>query len=181
MGMDPDAADDRDLARAFLRGEEAAFRALYGRHAPSLHLFVLRVLGGSARDAEDALQETWLRAAERLTSFRWESSLRTWLSGIALNRCRELLRARSRDGEAPGEPPEPRSSAPAEEDRIDLERAVRALPDGYRMVFVLHDVEGRTHEEIGRLLGVEAATSKSQLSRARARLRERLAGRAEAP
>jgi len=171
-----DDATDRDLASAFLaRGDERSFRALYARHAPALHLFALRFLGGRVAAAEDALQETWIRAAGRLGGFRWGSTLRTWLTGIAVNCCRECLRAeRGRDGLE--DTPEP-SHETRDDLRVDLEAALRALPDGCRTVLVLHDVEGYTHEEIGRLLEIDAGTSKSQLFRARAKVRERLAGR----
>src|SRR5262245_34261666 len=90
-------ADDRMLAEAVLRrGEESAFRELYRRHTPALYQLALRMLGGSEADAQDVIQETWVRATTRLGGFRWESSFRTWLIGIGLNRARELLRRRSR-------------------------------------------------------------------------------------
>lgn len=138
-----------------------------------MYLLVLRLLGRSGRHAEDVVQETWVRAASALGSFGWRSSLRTWLLGIAVNCCREVLRSASRDPASAGHP---EAGAPAADpgsppsqgpERIDLERAIRELPDGYREVFILHDVEGLTHEEIGDRLGIGAGTSKSQLSRAR--------------
>jgi RNA polymerase sigma-70 factor (ECF subfamily) len=104
--------------------------------------------------------------------------LSTWLGGIAINCARELWReGRGRDeahDEERDEVPVARGSPAGPEDRIDLERAIERLPQGYRQVFVLHDVEGYTHEEIGGLLGIEAGTSKSQLSHARRRLRSAL-------
>ena len=166
--------DDRRLAGLFLdRGDEAAFRAIYRRHAPGLNSLLLRLCRGNKSEAEEALQECWLRAVEGLASFRWESSLRTWIRAIAVNCARE----RRRRG-LPEEAVETDEiSAPAIETAIhpiDLERAISELPDGFRDVFVLHDVEGHTHEEIGRMLGIAAGTSKSQLSRARAALRAQL-------
>ena len=165
---------DESLVAEFLsRRDEEAFRALYRRHSPRLWLVILRLLGGRDAEAQDALQDTWIRAAARLPEFRWEARLSTWLTGIAVNRCREAWRG---DRRAPRETElaeEPRAEAAASE-RLDLERAVRALPDGFRAVLVLHDVEGYTHDEIARLLAIDAGTSKSQLSRARARLRETL-------
>jgi RNA polymerase sigma-70 factor (ECF subfamily) len=122
-----------------------------------------------------------------MASFGWRSALSTWLGGIAINCARELWREGRAWGEttldeqwsglsvSPGAP----SNA---EERIDLERAIERLPHGYRQVFVLHDVEGYTHEEIAGLLGIDAGTSKSQLSHARRRLRAALeppAGRTE--
>ena len=175
--------DDRALAEALLlRGEERAFRELYRRHTPALYPVVLRMLGGHEADAQDVLQETWVRASLKLSSFRWESSLRTWLTGIALNRARELLRRRSRrpTSELDGVP-EPAVPPSRDGDRIDLERAIATLPDGSRTVLVLHDIEGFTHEEIGRHLKISAGTSKSQLFAARRALRARLQRRQELP
>ena len=128
------------------------------------------------------MQETWVRAARRLASFRWESALPTWLVSIAMNCERERRRAAGRwtaiedvEGSTTGIVGDALATAPpARVEPIDLARAIDDLPDGYRRVLVLHDVEGYTHEEIGRLLGVEAGTSKSQLHRARARVRARL-------
>jgi len=166
-------ADERALCQAVVgAGEERAFRELYRRHTPALYQLVLRMLGGSQPDAEDVVQETWIRAVRRLDGFRWESSLRTWLSAIALNFARETLRKRGRaplaalpDGfELPAKPR-------PDGDRIDLERAIARLPDGYRSVLVLHDVEGYTHEEISRHLDIAVGTSKSQLFDARRAMR----------
>jgi len=177
-----DEASDRELVADFLSGrDEAAFRRLYAAHAPRLFLFLLRLSGGRRAEAEELLQETWIRAAERLGSFRWESKLATWLHGIAWNARREAFRAR---GPIEAPLPEesmaalPGSSGSAGEARLDLERALRDLPGGYREVLLLHDVEGYTHEEIGILLGISPGTSKSQLSRGRALLRRRLSGSA---
>jgi RNA polymerase sigma-70 factor (ECF subfamily) len=157
--------------------DQAAFRALFQRHTPAMYLLVLRLLGRSGRHAEDVVQETWVRAASALGGFSWRSSLRTWLLGIAVNCCREVLRTASRDVASGGTPAADRGSPPSQgPERIDLERAIRELPDGYREVFILHDVEGLTHEEIGGQLGIDAGTSKSQLSRARRALRAYWAG-----
>jgi len=169
---------DRDLATAVVRlGDEAAFRQLYRRHTPALYRLALRLGGGDEPWAEELVQRSWIRAVERLGTFGWRSALSTWLGGIAINCARELWReGRGRD-EVLDEEQEriaSRESQAGPEDRLDLERAIERLPDGYRLVFVLHDVEGYTHEEIGGLLGIEAGTSKSQLSHARRRLRASL-------
>jgi RNA polymerase sigma-70 factor (ECF subfamily) len=171
-------SDDRGLADAVARsGDETAFRALYRRHTPALYRLALRLGGGDGPWAEEVVQRAWIRAVEGLSSFAWRSSLSSWLGGIAINCARELWReARTRSETALAEESPvaaPRSLAP--EERVDLERAIERLPAGYREVFVLHDVEGYTHEEIGGLLGIESGTSKSQLSRARQRLRAALA------
>jgi RNA polymerase sigma-70 factor (ECF subfamily) len=167
---------DRLLADRVRRdGDEAAFRMLYRRYTPGLYRFVLRLLGGNEFDAEDVVQQTWLKAVEGLGRFRWEASFRTWLHGIALNCCRGLFRKKDarwlalEDG-----PPIPGPSDHPHE-RMDLEAALTRLPPGYRTVILLHDVEGFTHEEIGARLRISANTSKSQLSRGRKMLRSLLA------
>ena len=167
---------DRVLAdRVLTTGDEAAFRELYRAHTPRLYSFVLRILGGDERDAEDAVQETWIRAVEGLGSFRWEARFGTWLVGIGLNVSRNHIRRRTRRREV-GEDAAP---APArrrpDDERIDLERALGLLPPGQREVVVLHDVEGWKHREIGDRLGISEGTSKSQLFAARRALRTVLA------
>ena len=164
--------EDRRLVGAFLaRRDERAFRALYHRHSPRLYQLALRWLRWHKHDAEEVLQETWLRAVQNMPAFRWESSFPTWLTAIAVNCCRERFRSRNRR-ENEFTPEEP-MTASFDNDamRIDLENAIAALPEGYRAVLLLHDLEGYTHEEIGCLLGIEAGTSKSQLFHARRAVR----------
>lgn len=161
---------DRALAERFLEsGDEAAFRTLYRAHTPYLLRFALRLSGGRREEAEEAVQETWLRAAKSLSGFRWGSSLRTWLSGITVNCCHEQRRRAARD-----ERPDPRPSTqiPASV-AMDLETAVLGLPDGLREVLVLHVIEGYTHEEIGTRLGIAPGTSRSRLFDARLALKTR--------
>ncbi len=166
-------AGDRELALLVMeRGDEAAFRELYRRHTPYLYQFALRTLGGNEHDADDVVQEMWIRAVEKFRQFRWESGLRTWLSGIAINLCRGLFRRRDRYWiEVRDDMLEISSDY---ESRMDLETAIGELPDGYRAVLVLHDVEGFRHEEIARMLGVTPGTSKSQLFHARRAVRKML-------
>lgn len=167
---------DRALAEQVWRDrDERAFRTLYRRHTPALYQFVLRLLGGNEPEAEDVVQEAWIRAVERLADFRWESSLKSWISGIALNVCRGLFRRKERRWITltPGD--EPAVEPPRDVELIDLEWAIASLADGYRAILVLHDVEGFTHEEIAERLDISANTSKSQLSRARRALRAALA------
>jgi RNA polymerase sigma-70 factor (ECF subfamily) len=165
--------EDRIQAEEFLRTrDEAAFRALYRVHSAAMYGLLLRLTGGRTAEAEDALQETWLRAVERLPGFRWESSLRTWLCGIAVRVAMEHARKNPSTGL---EPPEPDTAAPSRETAADLRDAVAALADGFRQVLVLHDIEGYTHREIAEMLGIEEGTSKSQLFRARRAIREALA------
>jgi RNA polymerase sigma factor (sigma-70 family) len=164
---------DRELADAVLHyGEEGAFRELYRRHTPRLLGFAARLLGRSDAEAEDAVQETWLRVCRSLDRFRWESSFSTWLLGIGLNVVRDEIRRNARSLEVDvDELPEPPAQAVFADERIDIERSIGLLPDGYRMVLVLHDVEGMKHEEIAQRLDITAGTSKSQLSKARRALR----------
>jgi RNA polymerase sigma-70 factor (ECF subfamily) len=169
--------DDRELVAEFLATRsEQAFRRLYRRHASAVYALLLRLTAGDAARAEDCLQDAWLRAVAGLERFAWRSSLRTWIRGIAINCWREGWRE---DRRAPlrlvedFEPEVPAAIAPL--DAIALEGAVARLPDGYRAVLVLHDVEGFTHEEIAEALGIVPGTSKSQLARARAAVRRSLA------
>ena len=175
MNADTAAVPDHALAQALLlRGDEAAFRQLYARHTPRLFQFVLRVVGGAEHDAEDVVQETWIRATQALGSFRWDAAFATWLTGIGLNVARGLLRREGRWDAPPNGLAEPQGMAVPHGERIDLERALALLPAGYRTVLLLHDVEGYTHEEIGERLGISPGTSKSQLFNARRTLRRLL-------
>ena len=183
MALPAAMEDERALAERALGGDELAFRQLYRRHTPRLYQLVRRLLGGHDADAEDAVQDTWLKATERLGDFRWECAFGTWLCAIGLNVAREQMRRRTRRPEV--EWPEGHEPAQAPRlsrvDPMDLERAIAALPDGYRTVLVLHDVEGYTHEEIGATLGVAPGTSKSQLYWARQSVRETLGSRQKGP
>ncbi|TMQ53382.1 MAG: sigma-70 family RNA polymerase sigma factor [Candidatus Eisenbacteria bacterium] len=175
-------ADDRSLADAVAgTGDERAFRELYRRHTPALYQLVLRMLGGVAVDAEDVVQEAWIRAVRQLSKFRWESSLRTWLTAIGLNLARETLRKRARTRTEEIDDRLELSARPVRDaERIDLERAIARLPNGYRTVLVLHDVQGFTHEEISRQLQIAVGTSKSQLFDARRAVRSLLQSQSEA-
>lgn len=174
---------DRQLAAGVLDGDEAAFRALYRRHTPRLWALVLRMLGHNARaEAEDVVQETWIRTVESLDSFRWEAAFPTWLTGIGLNCARESLRKRKRRNETSTDGMLERMGDGARPDpgrRLDLEEAIAALPDGYRTVLVLHDLEGFTHPEISDRLGIAVGTSRSQLHHARRAVRRYLEPTAE--
>ena len=166
---------DRDLADLVVRqGDEMAFRALYQRHTPAVYQFVLRLVGGNVPEAEDVVQETWMRAARGLQGFRWKSALRSWVMGIALNRVRELARKKKRSLVEVDQ--ERELAAPVVDPgiQLDLNRALELLPPGFRTVLVLHDVEGFTHREIGSQLGITDGTSKSQLHGARKAMRRLL-------
>lgn len=167
-----DRRSDRLLADAAVtRGDEAAFRILYRRHTPALYRMAVRCTADRGGVADDLVQDTWLRAMGALARFEWRSGLGTWLAGILFNRIRELRRAAAWTAPEP-EPWEPPAPQGDPEARIDLEAAIARLAPGYRAVLVLHDVEGFTHAEIAAILGIEAGTSKSQLSRARQQIRQ---------
>jgi RNA polymerase sigma-70 factor, ECF subfamily len=162
--------DELALLERFLRGRsEVAFRALYRAHTPALYALALRLTGGDRGEAEDLVQESWVRALTALRTFRAQSTLRSWLCGVLVNVRRGRIRAEWRIVDAPEVEPIAERTDP--DDAIDLEREIAALPEGARDVYVLHDVYGYTHREIAELLGVIEGTSKSQLNRARCLLR----------
>jgi RNA polymerase sigma-70 factor (ECF subfamily) len=167
---------DDELLDAFARERsDFTFLALYDRHAAAMYALAFRLMGARDADAADVLQDAWLRAIPRLADFRRESSLRTWLCGFVVNCCRERFR-----GPLFEELTDEVSVSSVGSggfrvlETIDLERALASLAPGYRAVVILHDIQGLTHDEIGRALGIDPGTSKSQLSRARNALRRRL-------
>lgn len=166
------------IARATV-GDSLAQRALYEAHVDRVYRLAFR-LAGDDDLARDFTQETFIRAFGRLGEFRRDSALSTWLHAIgvsvALNGLRKVKRFRSREVALEGADSLGNGERIADPDLKDrLARAIDALPEGYRTVFVMHDVEGYTHEEIGRALGIQSGTSKAQLFRARGKLREALA------
>lgn len=164
--------EDSLLVEAYLRRrDDRSFLALYRAHTPALYRMAWRMGGVPEGDVDDVVQEAWLRAARALGHFRFESSLRTWLTGILIHCLHESRRRRRSSGDALEDGHEPEAPRRSPHLQIDLERAVAALPSGMRDVFVLHDVEGFTHQEVADVLGVTAGTSKSQLSDARRKLR----------
>jgi len=170
---------DQELIGRVLAGDPEAERELYDAHVDRVFRLVYRIAGDIDR-AQDYTQETFIRAFARLGQFRGEAALSTWLGSIAvsitLNGLRKVRRLMSREVELDDALTAGKSEAGADPDLKDrLTRAIEELPEGYRMVFVMHDVEGYTHEEIAGTLGVHPGTSKAQLFRARARLREALA------
>ncbi len=149
---------------------------LYQEHAS--HVFaVVRRLAGDEQLAEDLSQDVWIRAFNKLDQFRGDSGFGTWIHRIARNMALSHLRRRKRRPDVEGEASPGDSSPPPEDAVINrqmLEEALEQLPPGYREVLVLHDVEGMTHKEIAESLDVAVGTSKSQLHKARARMRELL-------
>ena len=174
-----DDVDDAELVRAVLAGNARAERELYDRHVDRVFRLAFRMAGDEAL-ARDFTQDTFVRAFEKLNEFRGDSSIATWLHAIAssviLNGLKKVTRIRAREQGGNELPEVAITRREAEPDlKLKLARAIDALPDGYRMVFVMHDVEGYTHEEIGSALGIQPGTSKAQLFRARGKLRIALA------
>lgn len=177
------SVDDRDLLERIRTGDRSAERDLYDAHVDRVYRLAFRMTGDPAL-AQDFTQDAFVRAFERLDTFRGESSLSTWLhavtASVVLNGLRKVKRFRARETDL-----EDARVITGDERRLEpdlrerLARAIDGLPEGYRTVFLMHDVEGYTHEEIGRALGVATGTSKAQLSRARSRLRSELADFAE--
>lgn len=174
---DPGDRIDREAVRDFLASRsEPAFRVLYRRHSGALYGLLLRLTGGNAAQAQDLMQETWLRAVEGLERFGWHSRLSVWINGIGVNCWREWLRSSRRDQLLLADDLDGavNPAGPGPIDGLALASAVAGLPEGYRTVLVLHDIEGYAHEEIATLLGIAPGTSKSQLARARLALRRAL-------
>ena len=170
---------DQELIGRVLAGDPSAERALYDAHVDRVFRLVYRMAGDLDR-AQDYTQETFIKAFSRLGEFRGEAALSTWLGSIAvsvaLNGLRKVKRSMEREVVLDEALTVGHTTAAAEPDLKDrLAQAIDDLPEGYRVVFVMHDVEGYTHEEIARSLGVHTGTSKAQLFRARARLRKSLA------
>ncbi|MBW3660701.1 MAG: RNA polymerase sigma factor [Gemmatimonadetes bacterium] len=171
--------DPPEPIEAAARGEPWAIRAVYDRHADRVWAVVRRIAGDDAT-AEDWAQEAWIKVFHALPSFRGEARISTWIHRIAVNVALDGRRRLSVRPIGDAEPlPDEGLAHPIDPgkmvDRIALERAIDRLPDGMREVLVLHDVEGYTHAEIGTSLGVAPGTSRSQLFKARAKLRAILA------
>jgi RNA polymerase sigma-70 factor, ECF subfamily len=179
--------DEHELIRQASEGDGGAIQALYGRYADRVYSVVRRLAGDDAL-AEDWAQEAWVRAIRALPTFRGEARFGTWLHRIAVNSAlygrRGRERHRAREAPLPEALPSAAPAAGRPENallRLRLERAMERLPEGMRRVLVLHDVEGYTHTEIAVLLGVAPGTCKSQLFKARARMRELLTEREAIP
>ena len=173
LGGTPALDLETSEVRRAARGDESAFARLYRRHVARVHTLVRRMAGPDA--ADDITQDIFIRAWDKLPSFRAESAFGTWLHRLAVNvvlsrrRSEQSERSWILDDDAPLGTAAGRNPYPGI--ALDLESAIARLPEGARQVFVLHDVEGWTHEEIALQFGLVPGTSKSQLSRARGRMR----------
>jgi len=171
------AQSENELIRRAADGDARAIRSLYDRYAPRVFAVVRRIAGDDDL-AQDYAQEAWIRAIRALPSFRGDARFSTWLHRIAVNAALQALRKAETRKKHEGPEPEHVPVAPSRGDALlqkQLERALDRLPEGMRQVLILHDVEGYTHEEIGDTLGVTSGTSKSQLFKARAKMRGMLA------
>ncbi len=185
LAASPGRTEDQALVERCRQGDLAAFEELYRAHAGKLFSVACRMLGNPT-EAEDLLQEIFLSAHRKLDGFRGESALGTWLYRLATNHCLDYLRSRAaRTNQLTDvlddEPSlyEAGSSGLAEQTvlKMDLERAMARLPEGCRAAFVLHDVQGLEHREVAEVLGIAEGTSKSQVHKARLRLRAMLSER----
>jgi len=165
--------------RRAIEGDEAALRALWTRHAPHIDLVVRRLVGNDQDLAADIAQEVWIQIFRALPSYRGDSQFGTWAHRIAVNRTLNALRKTRRLANIESDIQEDSASIEMDTERsflaASIQDAMTKLSPGARAVFVLHDVEGFTHEEIARELGITAGGSKSQLFKARAKLRKLLA------
>ena len=149
------------------RGDLGAFKEVYVAHVGRVHALTLRMTANPGL-AEEITQDVFVKAWRKLGSFRGDSAFSTWLHRLAVNTVIDALK-KERRVEIP---PADRAWIPATTPAFELERAIVGLPDRARQVFVLHDVEGYTHEEIGTFMGITAGTARGQLHRARQLLRE---------
>ncbi|HLP95949.1 MAG TPA: sigma-70 family RNA polymerase sigma factor [Saprospiraceae bacterium] len=165
----------RDLIERCREGRRDAQFELYRLYSRAMYNTALRMVR-NPHDAEDILQSVFVEVFTKLDSFRYESSIGAWMKRITVNKCINFMKSRRMElteltaSHDKMEQPEKESDMPFSVEKIN--KAIEQLPDGYRVVFSLYAIEGYDHEEIGQILGVTEATSKSQYSRAKAKLRE---------
>ncbi len=173
---------DYELTTRSAKGDMIAFEEIYQRHHRRVYSICLRMLKNST-EAEDLTQDVFIQLHRKIGSFRGDSAFTTWLHRLTVNQVLMHFRKRNvkfekttEEGETPVQVVDgthnPRKMPVV--DKIALESAIEQLPNGYRNVFVLHDVEGYEHEEVARILGCSVGTSKSQLHKARLKLRKLL-------
>lgn len=166
-----DAGAIETMVRRAQSGEVDAFETVYRTHAPAIHALCRRMCGDDG-EARELVQDVFVRAWERLRSFRGQSSLATWLHRLAVNVVLERWRSAKRDVARMIDDPEGLAFGALQHgsDRdaaMDIAEATTKLPPGARVVFVLHDIEGYSHDEIATMTGIAAGTSRTQLFRAR--------------
>jgi len=166
-------AEEEQLVDRCKAGDRGALKVLYEAHHKKIYAMALRMTG-SVADAEDVTQDTFIRAFVKIGKFRGDSAVGTWLCRIAINLSRDLYKKKSRiRPEAELDRPVLQNATARDALTVKrLERALLTLPGGYREVLVLHDVMGLRHAEIASVLDISQGTSKSQLHKARARMRE---------
>src|SRR5215217_7891838 len=173
------------IVQRALSGDQAAMRALWTRHAPHIDVVVRRLVGNDIDLAADVAQEVWIQIFRALPSFRGDSQFGTWAHRIAVNRTLNALRRTRRTAALEVDVEDDSAAVEPEAERAllaaSIEEAAARLSPGARTVFLLHDVEGYTHEEIAAELGITSGGSKSQLFKARAKLRILLAHMVDAP
>jgi RNA polymerase sigma-70 factor (ECF subfamily) len=166
-----------DLVRRAQQGDVGAFEEIYRTNSQAVFALCRRMLHDDA-EARDLVQDVFVHAWEKLTSFRGQSSLATWLHRVGVNVVLQQLRSAKRDSarliEGDDDSWGGRSDTPQLDAGLDLDSAMHKLPDGARIVFLLHDVEGYSHDEIAQMTGIAAGTSRSQLWRARRTLMKAL-------
>jgi len=165
--------DDAALVEACRRGERRAMEALYHRYKRRVFGLVTRIVGPG--DSEEVAQEVFVRIFRGLGRFRGDSQLSTWIYRLSVNASLSHVTRRPRhegDDEALANLPAPQTSGKDPQVSQRLERALASLPAGYRAVLVLHDIHGMNHDEVAEILGCHVGTSKSQLHKARAKMRE---------
>ena len=180
--IDLGSAKDFELTKLAAKGNMAAFEEVYNRHHRRVYSICLRMLQNTT-EAEDLTQDVFIQLHRKIGSFRGDSAFTTWLHRLTVNQVLMHFRKRNvkfekttEEGETPVQivsgTQNPRKMPVV--DKIAIENAIEKLPNGYRNVFVLHDVEGYEHEEVARILGCSVGTSKSQLHKARLKLRKLL-------
>lgn len=182
--MDPMSPTDQITIRRAINGDQDALRSIWTQHAPRIDAIVRRLVG-DADLAADVAQEVWIQIFRALPSYRGDSKFSTWTHRIAVNRTLNALRSLRRLGKVEVEIEEQTAMVEPDGERAllaqTIDEAVQQLSPGARAVFVLHDVEGYTHEEIAQELGITSGGSKSQLFKARAKLRRLLAHLVDEP
>jgi RNA polymerase sigma-70 factor (ECF subfamily) len=179
---DASGSSDLILTQSAAKGDMKAFEEIYNRHHRRVYSLCLRMLQNTA-EAEDLTQEVFIQLYRKIGSFRGDSAFTTWLHRLTVNQVLMHFRKRTvkfekttEEGETPVQivPGTENSGKMPIVDKIALENAIAQLPTGYKNVFVLHDVEGYEHEEVARILGCSVGTSKSQLHKARLKMRKLL-------